>query len=246
MKTTQGNVLFSLRNVQGFLQDNAARLAAVIDNVMTKRLNDAIVTLSGHATDQVQTFIDAKSTTQTQEALRTELIQFHMAPINRIAKLELGSTPELSPFLMPRGKPTIEKLKTYADGMSAAAAKYSATFIAAGLPSDFITQLDDVAAAMVQAQSVRARKGAARQGATTSLQAMLTTARRIVHVLDPLVRKVIGKDPGLLTNWKVAKRVPRTGSPATPAAPAASAAPAAPVIPAAVVPATAQLSHAST
>jgi len=113
MKTTQGNVLFSLRNVQGFLQDNAARLAAVIDNVMTKRLNDAIVTLSGHATDQVQTFIDAKSTTQTQEALRTELIQFHMAPINRIAKLELGSTPELSPFLMPRGKPTIEKLKPH-------------------------------------------------------------------------------------------------------------------------------------
>ena len=240
MKTTQGNVLFSLRNVQGFLHDHAERLAAVLDNVMTKRLNDAIVTLSGHATDQVQSLIDAKSTTQTQEALRTELIQFHMAPINRIAKLELGNTPELTPFLMPKGKPTIEKLKTYADGMSAAAVKYSATFIAAGLPADFITQLDDVAAAMVQAQSVRARKGAARQGATTSLQAMLTTARKIVHALDPLVRKVIGKDPGLLKNWKVAKRVPRTGSTATPGAPAT---PAAPAIPAAVTPA-AQLSHA--
>ena len=88
MKTTQGNVLFSLRNVQGFLQDNAARLAAVIDNVMTKRLDDAIVTLSGHATDQVQTFIDAKSTTQTQEALRTELIQF----LNSRSALKTGKS----------------------------------------------------------------------------------------------------------------------------------------------------------
>ena len=31
MKTTQGNVLLSLRNVQGFVQTNAAKLAGVID-----------------------------------------------------------------------------------------------------------------------------------------------------------------------------------------------------------------------
>jgi hypothetical protein len=237
MKTTQGNVLLSLRNVQGFLQDNATRLASVLDNVMTKRLNDAIVTLSGHATDQVQTLIDAKSTTQTQEALRTELIQFHMAPINRIAKLELANIPELKSFLMPKGKPTIEKLKTFADGMSAAAAKYSATFFAGGLPTDFIAQLDDVATAMVEAQSSRARKAATRKGATNSLQVMLATGRKIVRVIDPLVRKVIKNDSGLLTIWNTVKRVPRTAATATPAAPAT---------PAASTPAAAQQSHTPT
>jgi len=228
MKTTQSNMLASLRSVQAFLKTNADTLASVVTTGTKQELDDAIVTLGGHASNQSQTLIEAKSTTQTQEALRTELLQFHMAPINRIAKLKLSTVPELASFLMPRSKLPIQTLKGFADGMAAAAAKYSATFIAAGLPTDFIGQLDAVATAMVNANTSRDETSKRRQGVTENLQAVLTMGRRIVHVLDPLVRKVIGKDPGLLKNWKAAKRVPRTGSTATPAAPAVPAAPTAP------------------
>jgi len=238
MKTTQTNMLASLLNVQAFLQTNATTFAGVVTTGTKQELDDAIVTLSGHASDQAQTLIEAQGATQTQESLRAELLQFHMAPINRIAKLKLTTAPELAPFLMPRSKMPIQTLKGFADGMAAAAAKYSATFIAAGLPTDFIGQLDAVATAMVNANTSRDETSKRRQGVTENLQAMLTMGRRIVHVLDPLVRKVIGKDPGLLKNWKAAKRVPRTGSPATPAIPAIPATPA--------TPAAAQPSHTPT
>src|SRR5665213_766851 len=191
MKTTQGNTMASLRNVQGFLQSNAAALASVVATPTAQRLDTAIVTLTGHASDQNMKLIEAKGSTQTQEALRSELLKFHITPINRIARLELGNTPELLPFLMPRGRQPIEKLKGCADGMAAAAEKYSATFIGAGLPADFIAQLNAVSTAMVQAQSSRAQTSAERKGATTSLQSMLTVGRKIVHVLDPLVQKVV-------------------------------------------------------
>ena len=262
MKTTQGNMLASLRNVQNFCQANAATLAS-IDTAIKERLGAAIVTLSGHALDQNKKFIEAKGSTQTQESLRSELLKFHMAPINRVAKLELGNTPELTPFLMPKGgRQTIEKLKSFADGMAAAAEKYSATFIAAGLPADFITQCNAVSTAMVEAQGSRAQTSAERKGATTSLRSMLTLGRRIVHVLDPLVQQIIHNDPGLLTIWNTVKRVPRTGSnataaataPATPAAtPPAAAIPAVstpvvttPATPAVSTPAAAQQSHTPT
>ena len=251
MKTTQTNMLASLLNVQAFLQTNATTFAGVVTTGTKQELDDAIVTLSGHASDQAQTLIEAQGATQTQESLRAELLQFHMAPINRIAKLKLGNTPELTPFRMPNGTIPILKLKADADGMAAAATTYSAIFIAAGLPADFIAQLKTVATAMVNARTARSETSKRRQGVTRSLQAMLTIGRRAVHVLDPLVRKVIGKDPGLLTNWTAAKRVPRTGSSTTAATPAAAAAvvstPAvAPATPAASTPAAAQQSHTPT
>jgi hypothetical protein len=138
MKTTQSNMLASLRNVQAYLKTNASALASVITTGTNQELDGAIVTLGGHASNQSQTFIEAKGATQTQESLRKELLQFHMAPINRIAKLKLSTVPELASFLMPRSKLPIQTLKGFADGMAAAAAKYSATFIAAGLPIEVI------------------------------------------------------------------------------------------------------------
>ena len=224
MKTTQSNMLASLRSVQAFLKTNADTLASVVTTGTKQELDDAIVTLGGHASNQSQTLIEAKSTTQTQEALRTELLQFHMAPINRIAKLKLSTVPELASFLMPRSKLPIQTLKGFADGMAAAAAKYSATFIAAGLPTDFIAQLNAVSTSMVNANTARDETAKRRQGVTQNLKSMLTMGRKVVHALDPLVRKVIHTNPGLLKNWIAAKRVPRTGSPATPATPATPAA----------------------
>lgn len=238
MKTTQGNMLLSLRNVQGFLQSNASQLAAVVATGVNTRLNAAITALTGHATDQTETLIQAKGSTRTQLSLRTSLLRYHMAPINRIAKLELGNTPELQPFLMPKGTPTLERLKALADGMSKAAAKYTDTFVAAGLPADFIPQMDSVSTEMVQAQSVRSQTTGRRKGATTSLRTLFTNARKIVHVIDTFVHKAAPNDPGLLSNWNLVKRVPKTGG--------RSAAPAAPATPAASTPAAAQQSHTPT
>ena len=52
MQTIQGNMLQSLRTVQAFLEENAAKLTDVVNTGARQRRDDAIAELSGHASDQ--------------------------------------------------------------------------------------------------------------------------------------------------------------------------------------------------
>jgi hypothetical protein len=73
--------------------------------------------------------------------------------------------------------------------MAEAAMPYTATFIAAGLPADFVPQLKSVVVQMVQSLSDRSLTHGKRKGATSSLKDGLTRGRKVVRVLDALVRK---------------------------------------------------------
>ena len=85
METVQGNMLLSLRNAKGFLEANAAQLAGVVTTGTKQELDEAIVELEMHVSNQGNTFIAAKGSTQKQLWLRTILLRNHMAPINRVA-----------------------------------------------------------------------------------------------------------------------------------------------------------------
>jgi alkanesulfonate monooxygenase SsuD/methylene tetrahydromethanopterin reductase-like flavin-dependent oxidoreductase (luciferase family) len=65
-----------------------------------------------------------------------------MAPVARIARADLPNTPEFRPLRMPRGRITPEKLAAAGSGMAQAAARYTDTFVAAGLSPDFVAQLN--------------------------------------------------------------------------------------------------------
>ena len=230
METVQGNMLLSLRNAKGFLEANAAQLAGVVTTGTKQELDEAIVELEMHVSNQGNTFIAAKGSTQKQRWLRSILLRNHMAPINRVAQLKLGDTPELAPFLMPRGKPTTERLAGLANGMADAAIPFTATFIAAGLPADFVPQLKSVVVQMVQSLSDRSLTHGKRKGATTSLKGVLTRGRKIVSVLDAFVRNALEDESTLLANWNLVKRVPNArvrtrGAQPAAAQPAVAAAP---------------------
>jgi hypothetical protein len=249
MQTTQGNVLRSLRNVQSFLDEHADKLAGVIKTGTRQRLDDIIVALSAYLSDQTGGLLAAKGSTQKQHALRQALLRDHMAPINRIAKVELPHTPELTPLLMPKGKPTLEKLAAAAYGMAETAAPHAAVFTGAGLPDDFITQLTGAANAMIASLGERSASRGKRRGATSGLKADLTAGRKIVHVLDTFVRSALKDDPALLANWNLVKRVEKVPGRAagTVASPATTPTPPVPVpTPAPAVPTTATASVAST
>src|SRR5450759_1255183 len=195
-------------NAKGFLEANASQLAGVVTTGTKQELDEAIVELEMHVSNQGNTFIAAKGSTQKQVSLRTILLRTHMAPINRVARLKLGDTPELAPFLMPQGKPTTERLAGLANGMADAAIPFTATFIAAGLPADFVPQLKSVVVQMVQSLSDRSLTHGKRKGATTSLKSVLTRGRKIVSVLDAFVRNALEDESTLLANWNLVKRVP--------------------------------------
>ena len=207
MQTRQGNVLKSLRTVEDFLNDHADRLSEVVNTGVRTRLTGAITDLAVHKADQSGSSFASQGTTKQQQTLRRALVRDHMVPIARIARIDLPATPEIESLRVPSGRPSIERLAAAANGMAQAAAPHADVFITAGLPVDFVAQLNGAATAMLQSVDLRERRQVAKVGATTGIKSKLTNARKVVHVIDALVQKALQGDDALLSSWKRAKRV---------------------------------------
>jgi hypothetical protein len=210
MQTTQGSMLASLRAVQAFLDQNADPLAAVVKTGARQQLDDAIRVLSAHASDQTGSDLAAQGATRTQRTMREALLRDHMAPISRIARADLPVTPAVESLRMPRGRPTTERLAAAANGMAKAAVPFSPVFVSAGLPQDFVAQLNTATDAMLVALNDRTQNRGRRGGATQGLSEKLSAGRRIVHVLDAFVKSALKDNPSLLANWNMVKRVQKT------------------------------------
>ena len=90
--------------------------------------------------------------------------------------------------------------------MKSAAGEYASAFIGAGLPADFIDQLQSASDALSNSLTSRTSNGAAQRGATIGLDAEATRGRQAVKVLDSLVEPLIQGNLALLGQWTAAKR----------------------------------------
>ena len=225
MQTTQTNMLRSLENVKAFLNEHASTLTGVVSTGTRQELDDAIGELSVHIADQSGHLIEARDATRKQRLARTVLLRDHMRPIARVALHKLSPTPD-SALRMPRGNPSTERLGNVAKAMAQAAEPSTAVFVGAGLPADFITQLNSAADAMLDSLKDRKKSQGKVKGATDGLQTRLAAGRRVVHILDAFVRSALTGNSVLLANWDVVKRVqkPRVHTPdISPANPAIQA-----------------------
>jgi hypothetical protein len=141
---------------------------------------------------------------------------------------------------MPRQAWKMERLAAAAHGMAQAAESSAAHFVAAGLPTDFIARLEGAADAMVRSVSDRKQTRGRLTGATKGLATTLSSALKLVSVIDALVTSALVDDPALLANWKVVKRVRRmpTHAPAETTPPAPVVLPSNATVPSAALPAT--------
>jgi hypothetical protein len=208
MQSRQGTILQSLRGVQQFLDAHADKLGAVQATGARRRLDAEVDRLNQHAVSQEADKLGARGSTQGYYALRDILRTDHMAPIARIAALELPNVPELNPFRMPSNKLTAENLRAAAIGMVGAAEAHAAVFIDAGMPVDFADRLRAAADAMLAAIDRRRQQLSARRGATRGLRESVSTARKIVRVLDAFVRSELKNDAPLLAGWDSVRRPP--------------------------------------
>jgi hypothetical protein len=125
---------------------------------------------------------------------------------------------------MPRSNPSAQRLATAARGMAQAAGHHAEVFIAAGLPADFIVQLNGAADALVRSVNARSQYRSRRTSATTGLEAKLRAGRQSLHILDALVKSALEGNPALLAGWRAVTRVPKAGTRTTTAAPQRSSA----------------------
>jgi hypothetical protein len=231
MQTKQGNMLQSLRNVDVFLDQNATQLAGVVQSDVRQRLTAAIKSLEAQVSAQSEGSFGSMGATQRHQALRRALIRDHMMPIARIAAADLPDTPELRPLRMPASGASVQRLAAAAYGMAETAQKYAEIFTQASLPADFAAQLCTAADAMIASIGDRTKSRLVHRGATEGLKNSLAAGRKIVGVLDALVRSRLQDQPSLVAQWELAKRVTRVSSRAiggvTPAPVASIALPAA-------------------
>lgn len=209
MRTTQGTMLQSLRAVQGFLEEHAERLPTVVGTGVHRKLSDTIAELVGHVGEQSGYHFASQSQTRKQRVLRRVLVRDHMSPIARIARAELPFSEEVAPLRMPRGNPGAEQLAAVAYGMAKAAAPYAGVFTSAALPADFIAKLTGAADRLVASYSDRTQQRGSRSKATKGLKSKLSAGRRLVHVLDALVRSALEDEPLMLASWEKVSRVPK-------------------------------------
>ena len=212
MRTDQGTTLQSLRAVKGFLDQHDADLPGLRQTGTFTRLEEVIATLGAHVCNQTASHLDAEGLTQRRRELETVLRRDHMTIIVRIAKTDLPNTPEFRALRMPRGKPTPEKLAAAASGMAQVAARFSDTFIAAGLPVDFVDRLNAAADAMLDTLASRTLSQGKRRGATSGLKEKLSEGRKVVGILDAFVQTALHAKPSLLEDWNLVMRVPKTAT----------------------------------
>ena len=156
MRTIQGNILESLRNVKSFLDQHEDKLQDVIKTGTRVALLEAIADLEGYSNQQAAGTGTARNATKQAAELRKELVNEHMALIARIASARLPRTPELANLRTPRGSQSDTKLATRAYEMASTAEPFAQVFLDAGLPADFIEQLKNAADRMFGARELRA------------------------------------------------------------------------------------------
>ena len=234
MNFQQSHVLETLRQVQVFLDDNAAVVGPTIAS-SRKSLDDVVTQLSAHATAQESGNIASRGETARQRVLRSSLRRDHMRPIAEVAKQKLRDVPEFHALTMPPSSATSAQLVARASAMANAAQSYAQVFMDVGLPEGFVADLNSTAGEVAKSIDERKQHAGKRAGATAGIRAEEKRGRSMLRLVDALILPRLGSNDALIAEWKSAKRVSRKAGPAigtTVAAPAATGSTAVPPQPA--------------
>jgi hypothetical protein len=198
--------LNTLSRVQRFLDQNGPTLGDINASGYRKILDDVVGKLSAHAADQTTTKRVAAAEAAKERVLRNALKLNHLRPIATVANAQLRQVPDFVALKMPAKNATSRTLITWAAAMKTAAGEYADAFVGAGLPADFLEQLQSAADALGNSLTNRTSNGAAQRGATVGLDAEATRGRQAVKVLDSLIEPLIQGNLALLAQWTAAKR----------------------------------------
>lgn len=136
---------------------------------------------------------------QRSRALRMEF----MRPVTRIAKLTFSNDAALLTALsLPRNVRQPEALVAAANAMANTAEAHKATFVAAGLPDDFVAQLRKAANEILQIIDQRAQDMARKSAAAASVQGEVVRGKGFMGLLDSLVTLRFEGDPSAAAEWR--------------------------------------------
>lgn len=207
MKHVDGYRLAALRAAQQFIADHADRLDDLAQSGARRRLDAIVDDVSALVAEQAAAKSGARAATQHLHALRRHLVEDHLGKIVRIARAELREATTLENFRLPRRNAPVELLVAAARGIAQAAEPYAEIFITAGLPENFIDQLNEAADALGNTRTARAQIRAHLAGTTVTIRKRLADGRRVTEVLDSFVRSATRDDDTLRVGWVAARTI---------------------------------------
>lgn len=202
MHARQAAVIATLKAVQQFLDDTDAYVAPLNASGARKAIDRLVAQLRVQSIDQVSGAQMSKGLTARQKKLRAQLRNARMKPIAVIARALLRQVPEMHAFTLPPGDTPAMQLIARADGMADAASRHASVFIEAGLPADFLAQLDQATRALEGSLTSRAQSSSRSVGATAALAALVKQAIAGLNVLDTLVIPRLEDNDRLLGEWQ--------------------------------------------
>jgi hypothetical protein len=110
---------------------------------------------------------------------------------------------------MPAYRIGLLTLIAEASAIRSAAALYEPQFVEAGRPEDFLERLDAAVEALHQSMLGRARYLGCHVGARAGLEMEIRRGRRVVELMDTIVKDAFRGDQGVLAEWRSARRVRR-------------------------------------
>lgn len=211
VKYHEGRTGTTLHGITNFLDDHP-EFASLNDSTARKNIDAAAAAIDALGTEQKNSTVAGQTGTASQRDLRIALRQYHMEAIANAAQMAHLSGDDLTALSMPGPRLSIAQLIKAAQGMSKAAVAQAPALIAAGLPTDFVAQLDAATQALQTASDSQTTQTTRRITATAGLGATARQAAKAIKVLDPQVKKLAGKNQALLAGWRSAKRItPKPG-----------------------------------
>jgi uncharacterized protein with FMN-binding domain len=199
-------VLSTLQNVQEFMTTNASALGSLNTSGSRRALDALEGDLSSHAASQTRSGSGRKAAIARQRVLKSALLVKYLRPISAIAEAQLAQSPDFIEMKLPSRIKATPQLLATAAAMAGAASPYAATFIDAGMSTDFIAELEAAAEALKAGATIKGSVSASQLGATGALKATTKQARKVVRQLDALIQPRLASNIALLTKWKATKR----------------------------------------
>ena len=236
MQLKYSQFLAALRQTQSLLDTNTAVLGTINTSGARRELDAAAAQLEALGETQGSHRTQARGERTNELRLARALRRQHMRPIVRIARAKVPKVAQLAAMTLPPLRTNSTALATQAGSIADAVQPYAQEFVDAGLPADFTARMRAAAAALVQSIGGKGDHRQQRIGATTALDQQVQQAKRVVAVLDGLVRAQLDEQEPLVSQWRAASRAISGGGSATnppivalqpvavpaPAAPAAS------------------------
>lgn len=217
MQSHQDRVSQSLRGMEGWI-DAHPTLVPPEAAGQVEALRGINQRLGQYVIDQEQQDRARSAGTVTVQQLRRELRQDHLVPIATMARSVVKITPELEVALrVPRPDAANAKILASANAIAAIGDAHKDVLVQHGLTASFVDDLRALTTTLQTAVDDRRQAKNRRVGATKAISDEVKNSRLVVQALDIVITRALrGQQPGLLAEWRNAKRV--TIKPARPAA----------------------------